>query len=202
MLALVERPARRLLSLKEALQHFLDFRREVVVRRAAYDLAQAEARAHILEGFAIALEHLDEVIAIIRGADDTAAARARADGRASRSPSARRKRSSTCACARSPRSSASSVLDELAEVRAQIEDLKALLASDERIRDVVVEELAEIREQYGDERRTELAAAGRGAHDRGPDRRGGHGRDRVPPRLHQAQPAHRSTARSAAAARA
>ena len=94
------------------------------------------------------------------------------------------------------------VLDELAEVRAQIAELKALLASDEKIREVVLEELDEIREQYGDERRTELAARGRGAHDRGPDRRGGHGRDRVPPRLRQAQRDHRSTARSAAAARA
>ncbi len=74
LLALVNgRP--QTLSLKQALQHFIDFRREVVVRRATYDLAQAEQRAHLLEGFAIALEHLDEVIAIIRGADDTANAR-------------------------------------------------------------------------------------------------------------------------------
>ena len=64
------------LTLKQALRHFIDFRKEVVVRRATYDLAQARARAHLLEGFAIALDHLDEVIAIIRGSDDTAAARA------------------------------------------------------------------------------------------------------------------------------
>ena len=74
MLALVGgRP--RLLSLREAIQHFLDFRREVVARRAVYDLAQAEARAHILEGFAIALDQLDAVIAVIRAADDANAAR-------------------------------------------------------------------------------------------------------------------------------
>ena len=64
MLALVSgRP--QLLSLRESLQHFIEFRREVVARRAAYDLAQAEARAHILEGFVTALDHLDEVIATI-----------------------------------------------------------------------------------------------------------------------------------------
>src|SRR4029434_10638377 len=74
LLALVNgRP--QTLSLKEALHHFIDFRREAVWRRATDDLAQAENRAHLLEGFAIALDHLDEVIAIIRGADDTGAAR-------------------------------------------------------------------------------------------------------------------------------
>ena len=105
MLALVEgRP--KLLSLKEALRHFLDFRREVVARRAAYDLAQAEARAHILEGFAIALDHLDRVIAIIRAADGRRRGAHGADerARALRAPGARR--SSTCACAPSPPSSA------------------------------------------------------------------------------------------------
>ena len=80
LLALVNgRP--QLLSLKEALRHFIDFRGQVVVRRATYDLAQAEARAHLLEGFAIALENLDEVIAIIRGSQSTAEARAALIGR-------------------------------------------------------------------------------------------------------------------------
>src|SRR5439155_20610624 len=70
LLALVNgRP--QTLSIKEALQHFIDFRREVVVRRATYDLNQAEARAHLLEGFVIALDHLDDVIAVIRAAEDT-----------------------------------------------------------------------------------------------------------------------------------
>ncbi len=157
LLALVNgRP--QTLPLKEALQHFIDFRREVVVRRATYDLAQAESRAHLLEGFAIALDHLDEVISIIRGADDTGAARTALITRfelSERQANAileMRLRSLTAM-------ERQRVLDELAEVRAKIEELKALLASDEKIREVVVEELAEIREQYGDERRTELAAA-------------------------------------------
>ena len=157
LLALVNgRP--QTLSLKEALQHFIDFRREVVVRRATYDLAQAEQRAHLLEGFAIALEHLDEVIAIIRGADDTATARTAlmTRFRALRAPVERDPRNATAfahrdgAAARAGRARGGPRADRGAE---------ALLASDEKIREVVVEELAEIREQYGDERRTELAAA-------------------------------------------
>jgi DNA gyrase subunit A len=157
LLALVNgRP--QTLSLKEALRHFIDFRREVVVRRATYDLAQAQQRAHLLEGFAIALEHLDEVIALIRGADDTAAARSALMTRYALS-----ERQANAILEMRLRSLTAMerqrVLDELAEVRAKIEELKALLASDEKIREVVVEELAEIREQYGDERRTELAAA-------------------------------------------
>jgi DNA gyrase subunit A len=157
MLALVEgRP--KLLSLKEALRHFLDFRREVVARRAAYDLAQAEARAHILEGFAAALEHLDRVIAIIRGAEDANAARAALQGelalseRQAQAILDMRLRSLTAL-------ERQKVLDELAEVRRTIEDLRGLLASDPRILDVVVEELLEIRERFGDARRTEIAGA-------------------------------------------
>ena len=157
LLALVNgRP--QTLSLKEALQHFIDFRREVVVRRATYDLTQAEQRAHLLEGFVIALDHLDEVIAVIRGAEDTNAARTALMGRFSLS-----ERQANAILEMRLRSLTAMerqrVIDELAEVRAKIDELKALLASDERIREVVVEELAEIREQYGDDRRTELAPA-------------------------------------------
>jgi DNA gyrase subunit A len=157
LLALVNgRP--QTLSLKEALQHFIDFRREVVVRRATYDLEQAEQRAHLLEGFVIALDHLDEVIAVIRGADDTNAARIALMGRFSLS-----ERQANAILEMRLRSLTAMerqrVIDELAEVRARIDELKALLASDEKIREVVVEELAEIREQYGDDRRTELAPA-------------------------------------------
>jgi DNA gyrase subunit A len=157
MLALVEgRP--KLLSLKEALRHFLDFRREVVARRTAYDLAQAEARAHILEGFAIALDQIDRVIAIIRAAEDTAAARSSLMGelalseRQAQAILDMRLRALTAL-------ERQKVLDELEELRAKIADLKAILASDARILDVVMEELDEIKERFGDERRTELTAA-------------------------------------------
>ena len=125
------------------------------MRRATYDLAQAQARAHLLEGFAIALEHLDEVIGIIRAADDTATARERLMTRfelSERQANAildMRLRSLTAL-------ERNRILDELAEIRARIEDLRELLQSDERIRKLVVEELEEIAEKYGDERRTQL----------------------------------------------
>src|SRR5262249_47244260 len=154
LLALVNgRP--QTLSLKQALQHFIDFRREVVVRRATYDLAQAEARAHLLEGFAIALEHLDEVIAIIRGAEETRAARMAVMARFDRS---RRRPTPFFEMRRVPLPAMGRqrVLEELAGVRALSEDLKPPLDSAERTGGVVVEELAATREKYGDDRRTEL----------------------------------------------
>jgi DNA gyrase subunit A len=154
MLALVNgRP--QLLSLKEALRYFIDFRGEVVVRRTTYELAQAEQRAHLLEGFAIALENLDEVIAIIRGSADTASARAELMTRfalselQSNAILEMRLRSLTAL-------ERQKVLAELEQIRTKIADLKDLLARDERILDVVVEEVEEIAEAFGDERRTEL----------------------------------------------
>jgi DNA gyrase subunit A len=157
LLALVNgRP--QTLPLKQALRHFIDFRREVVVRRATYDLAQAEVRAHLLEGFAIALEHLDEVIAIIRRAEDTAGARAQLMQRFALS-----ERQTNAILEMRLRSLTAlerqRVLDELEEIRAKIADLKNLLDSDVRILDVVVDELEEIGEKYGDERRTEIGPA-------------------------------------------
>jgi len=157
MLALVNgRP--QLLTLKQALRSFIDFRGEVVVRRATYDLAQAEQRAHLLEGFAIALDNLDEVIAIIRGSDDTASARSELTTRFSLS-----ERQANAILEMRLRSLTAlerqRVMDELAEVRAKIADLKDLLASDARILDVVIEEVEAIGERFGDDRRTELVGA-------------------------------------------
>jgi DNA gyrase subunit A len=157
MLALVNgRP--QVLPLKEALRHFLDFRHSVVVRRAIYDLAQAESRAHLLEGFATALERLDEVIAIIRGSQDTAAARAELMTRLALS-----ERQTNAILDMRLRALTAlerqRVLDELEEVRSKIADLRELLASNTRVLEVVIEELLEIREKYGDERRTEIGQA-------------------------------------------
>jgi DNA gyrase subunit A len=157
LLALVgNRP--QTLSIKEALRHFIEFRKEVVIRRAIYDLKQAEARAHILEGFAIALDHLDEIIALIRAAADAATARGELMTRFALSERQAqaildmRLRALTAM-------ERQRVLDELEALRLKIADLKDLLASDERILEVVIEELRDIEEKFGDERRTELTAA-------------------------------------------
>jgi len=157
LLALVgNRP--QTLSIKEALRHFLEFRKEVVIRRAIYDLKQAEARAHILEGFAIALDHLDEIIALIRAAADAATARGELMTRFALSERQAqaildmRLRALTAM-------ERQRVLDELEALRLKIADLKDLLASDERILEVVIDELREIEEKFGDDRRTELGVA-------------------------------------------
>jgi DNA gyrase subunit A len=157
LLALVNnRP--QTLSIKEALRHFIEFRKEVVIRRAIYDLAQAEARAHILEGFAIALDHLDEIIALIRAAENAAAARdqlmTRYDLTERQAQAILDMRLRALTAMERQR-----VLDELEELRLKIADLKDLLASDDRILEVVINELREIEEKFGDDRRTALAPA-------------------------------------------
>jgi len=157
LLALVNgRP--QTLTLKQALRLFIDFRRETVARRAAYDLAQAEARAHLLEGFAIALDQLDAVIALIRGAQDANSARSELMTRFALSERQAqaildmRLRALTAL-------ERQKILDELTEVRGKIADLKDLLASDSRVLEVIVTELKDIRERFGDERRTEISGA-------------------------------------------
>ena len=157
LLALVNgRP--QVMPIKRCLRHFVDFRCEVVIRRATYDLAQAEARAHILEGFEIALDHLDEVIAIIRASDDTAGARTQLIERFTLS-----ERQAQAILDMRLRAltglERERVRNELAELRAKIEDLRDLLASDERVLAVVIEEVEDIEERFGDDRRTEIVGA-------------------------------------------
>ena len=157
LLALVNnRP--QTLNLRQLLDYFLEFRREVIRRRAAYDLRQAEDRAHVLEGFAKALDNLDRVIALIRGSDSPAIARA---GLIAEFELSERQAQSILEL-RLQRLTAMErqrILDDLAEIRTRIEQLKALLSSDEKVTDVLVEELEEIKAKYGDARRTEIGDA-------------------------------------------
>ncbi len=154
MLALVSgRP--EVLNLKQMLQHFLDFRREVVVRRARFDLRQAEARAHILEGLKIALDHLDAVIALIRAAASPEEARtglARQFGLSETQAAAilDMKLQRLTALEREK------LLAEYRDILQKIEALKRLLASDDLIREQIRTELIEVREKYADDRRTEI----------------------------------------------
>ncbi len=149
----------RTLSLLELIQHYLDYQREIVIRRSRYELRKALDRAHILEGYLIALDNLDEVIALIRAADDTEAARtslmerfelselqaqAILDLRLRALTGLERKR----------------VEDEYADLQERIAELRTLLGDPARIDGVVREELLEIKQAYGktDERRTEIIA--------------------------------------------
>lgn len=146
------------LPIQQCMNHFLTFRKEVVIRRAIYDLAQAEARAHILEGFEIALDNLDEIIALIRASANANEARAELmtrfvlTERQAQAILEMRLRALTAL-------ERDKILNELLALREKIADLKALLASDERILDVVIEEIDEVAEKFGDDRRTELTVA-------------------------------------------
>jgi DNA gyrase subunit A len=150
----------RTLSLLELVRHYLDYQREVVTRRLKYELRQAEKRAHVLQGYLIALDNLDEVIALIRGAADTDEAReqlmshfdlseiqaqAILDLRLRALTAMERKR----------------VEDEFSDLQERIAELRAILGDPARIDGLIREELLEIKEIYGrnDDRRTEIVAA-------------------------------------------
>jgi DNA gyrase subunit A len=154
MLAIVGgRP--RVLPIVDLLEHFVEFRRDVVRRRTEFELRKAEARAHILEGLKIALDHLDAVIKLIRAAKNPAEAReglvrdfgltviqsqAILDMQLQRLTGLERQK----------------ILDELAELLKTIERLRAILGSQKLIMEIVVRELREVQEKYGDERRSEI----------------------------------------------
>src|SRR5687767_2663752 len=149
----------RTLSLLEFVRHYLDFQREVVTRRSQFELRKALARAHVLEGYLIALDNLDEVIQLIRASDDADEARtglmerfglselqaqAILDLRLRALTGLERKR----------------VEDEYADLQERIAELRVLLGDEAKIAALIKEELLELKEIYGrnDERRTEIVA--------------------------------------------
>ncbi|MCS6305801.1 MAG: DNA gyrase subunit A [Nitrospira sp.] len=154
MLALVNnRP--EILNLKQILHHFFEHRREVVVRRTAFDLRKAEERAHILEGLKIALDNLDAVITLIRRSQSPDEARAGlmrqfglTDIQANAILDMRLQRLTQLERAK--------LVEEYQEVLKQIEYLKSVLASEALVRTIIKDELMEIREAYKDERRTQI----------------------------------------------
>jgi DNA gyrase subunit A len=152
MLAIVGgRP--KVLPIVDIIDHFIEFRREVVRRRTEFELRKAEARAHILEGLRIALDHLDEVIKLIRGSKSPAEAR---DGLMT-SFSLSLLQSQAILDMQLQRLTGlerQKILDELAELLKVIERLRAILSSEELLMAVVLTELKAIRENYSDERRT------------------------------------------------
>src|SRR3954452_530363 len=152
MLAIVGgRP--RVLPLVDIIDHFIEFRREVVRRRTEFELRKAEARAHILEGLRIALDHLDEVIKLIRGSKSPAEAR---DGLITRFALSLLQSQAILdmQLQRLTGLERQKILDELAELLKVIERLRAILSSEELLMAVVLTELKAIRENYADERRT------------------------------------------------
>ena len=145
----------RVLTLPAMLTHFLEHRKEVVTRRTRYDLARAEERAHILEGLVIALDHLDAVIKTIRAAADPPAAKAAlmknfglSELQAQAILEMRLQRLTAL--------ERDKIIAEHKEVLALIERLKAILASEKLVLEIIIGELEESKRRFADPRRTEL----------------------------------------------
>jgi len=148
------------LSLLELVRHYLDYQREVVVRRSKYELRQAEKRAHVLQGYLIALDNLDAVIALIRAAADTEEAREGLQATFSLSET-QAQAILDMRLARLTGLARKEVEDEYADLQERIGELRAILGDPALIDGVVREELLEIKQMYGrdDDRRTEIVAA-------------------------------------------
>jgi DNA gyrase subunit A len=154
MLALVNGEP-KVLNLKDMLHYYLKHQQEVIRRRTEYDLKKAEARAHILEGLRIALDNLDEVITLIRSSRTTEEAR---DGLMNRF-SLSYEQAQAILDMRLQRLTGlerEKIEEEYAELVKQIADFRAILADEQRILGIISQELQEIKEKYGDPRRSEI----------------------------------------------
>ncbi len=154
MLAIVAgRP--RVLTLAELIDNFIEFRREVVRRRTEFELRKAEARAHILEGLKIALDHLDAVITLIRRSKNPAEAREGLGAKFGLSQ-IQAQAILDMQLQRLTGLERQKILDELAEVLQHIERLRAILSNERLLLEIIVSELRAVLERYGDDRRTEI----------------------------------------------
>ena len=154
MLALVDNEP-QVLNLKQVLCNYIDFQKEVITKRTIFDLNKAQARAHILEGLRIALDHIDEVISIIRHSDISEIARNTlierfnfTDKQATAILEMRLRRLTGLERGK--------IEEEYNELMKQIEYLNSILASEEKLLGVIKEELIEIKNKYSDERRTSI----------------------------------------------
>ncbi|WP_434121796.1 DNA gyrase subunit A [Salinicoccus roseus] len=154
MLALVKGQP-KIMGLKEILAHYLEHQKVIITRRTKFDLKRAEDRAHILEGLKIALDNIDEIIALIRGSQNDEAAKTglmeefNLSERQSQAILDMRLRRLTGL-------ERGKIEDEYNEILKTIQYLKEILADDEKLLEIIREELTEIRDKYGDERKTEI----------------------------------------------
>ncbi|ANY66557.1 DNA gyrase subunit A [Paenibacillus sp. BIHB 4019] len=157
MLALVNGEPKTL-NLREVLYHYLQHQIEVIRRRTEYDLKKAEARAHILEGYRIALDHLDEVIALIRGSQTAEIAR---EGLITRFDLSHEQAQAILdmRLQRLTGLERDKIEAEYTELLQKIAEFKAILADEQLVLAIISTELNEIRDRFGDERRTEITAS-------------------------------------------
>ena len=154
MLALVDN-APKILNLKEVLNNYINFQKEVIIRRTNFDLDKAKARAHILEGLKIALDNIDEVISIIRHSETSELAK----NTLIDSFNLSEKQAVAILEMRLRRLTGlerDKIEAEYNDIMRQIEYLESILASEEKLLGVIKEELIEIKNKYGDERRTHI----------------------------------------------
>ncbi|WP_422350784.1 DNA gyrase subunit A [Flagellimonas sp.] len=149
----------KLLNLKEIIGHFVDHRHEVVVRRTKFELKKAEDRAHILEGLIIASDNIDEVIAIIRGSSNVDEARSSLMERF-KLTEVQAKAIVEMRLRQLTGLEQDKLREEYDELLKTIEDLKDILDKKERRMQIIKDELLEVKEKYGDERRSEINFAG------------------------------------------
>lgn len=154
MLALVDGQP-KILTLKECLSHYIHFQSEVIRRRTEFDLKKAKEREHILEGLKIALDFIDEVIAIIRGSKDTPQSKRNLIERFGFSE-AQATAIVQMQLGRLSGLERQKIEDELAALQARIKELLEILGDERLVMEILKKEIAGIRDKYGDERRTEI----------------------------------------------
>src|ERR1700760_3392224 len=157
MVALVDNVPRTL-SLREAIGHYVDHQREVIVRRTKYELRRAEERAHVLEGLLVALANLDEVIALIRASRDPESAR---NGLVERYELTvvQAQAILQLTLSRLTALEADKIKQEHSDLIERIKELREILGDEDRVHGLIKDELREIADAYGDERRTEIVHA-------------------------------------------
>ncbi|MBV9471908.1 MAG: DNA gyrase subunit A, partial [Solirubrobacterales bacterium] len=157
MVALVDNVPRTL-SLREVIGHYVDHQREIIVRRTKYELRRAEERAHVLEGLLVALANLDEVIALIRGSRDPEAARVGLVERFELTV-IQAQAILQLTLSRLTALEADKIKQEHADLLERIKELREILGEESRVYGLIKDELTEIADAYGDERRTEITHA-------------------------------------------
>ncbi len=146
------------LNLKQVLSHFIDHRREIVLKRTAFDLRKAEARAHVLEGLKIALDHLDRVIELIRAAKNPAAARQKLMAELSLTE-IQANAILDMKLQRLTGLEREKILQEYRDIIKEIARLREILSSEEKVLAIIRQETQALADEYGDPRRTEIVAA-------------------------------------------
>ncbi|MGM0446062.1 MAG: DNA gyrase subunit A [Bacillota bacterium] len=145
----------KVLNLREIIDHYLDFQKEVITKRTQYDLDKAESRAHILEGYMIALDDIDKVIELIKKAPDVDTARTQLMNRFDLSE----KQANAILRMRLQRLTGlerEKIESEYQDLKEKIKYYKEILGDEEKLLDIIKEEILEIKDKYGDERRTKI----------------------------------------------